>query len=187
MLKWDCLLGFCLALTFPFHLWAPPGCHGLLLSPLGCRVFLVSGSPPGCLLAQRCFMWQGAHPSAPPACLLPGQARPSPYSSRSRCICAKPPATRRATKTSQSLTGQQRPSSAPSCPPRPQLFSPYSVEAPCVSRQICLLSSKDALLLASEPWLLRFSPRDCLPFSSVHLSLPFMLCSKFTSSRKKGR
>lgn len=160
--------------------------HGLLLSPLGCRVFLVSGSPPGCLLAQRCFMWQGAHPSAPPACLLPGQARPSPYSSRSRCICAKPPATRRATKTSQSLTGQQR-ASAPSCPPRPRLFSTYSVEAPCVSRQICLLSSKDALLLASEPWLLRFSPRDCLPFSSVHLSLPFMLCSKFTSSRKKGR
>ena len=131
-------------------------------------------------------MWQGAHPSAPPACLLPGQARPSPYSSRSRCICAKPPATRRATKTSQSLTGQQR-ASAPSCPPRPRLFSTYSVEAPCVSRQICLLSSKDALLLASEPWLLRFSPRDCLPFSSVHLSLPFMLCSKFTSSRKKGR
>lgn len=130
-----------------------------------------SGPLPGCLLAQRCFVWQGAHPSASPACLLLGQARPSPYSSHSSCICAKPPATRRVTKTSQSLTSQQRPS-APSCPLRPQLFSPYSVEAPGVSRQICLLSSKDALLLASEPWLLRFSPTGLLSF---------LLCSPVTS------
>lgn len=131
---------------------------------------MVSGSPPGCLLAQRCFVWQGAHPSASPACLLLGQARPSPYSSHSSCVCAKPPATRRVTKTSQSLTSQQRPS-VPSCPLRPQLFSPYSVEAPCFQADLL------AVIQGCSSACFRTLALEILP-----TGLPsFLLCSPVTS------
>lgn len=54
-----------------------------------------------------------------------------------------------------------------------------------VSRQVCLLSPKDDIFLASEPWLLRRTPWGLPSFLlSADPSPSFIPCSKFTSFRK---
>lgn len=153
-----------------FHLWAPPVCPWLASDPLGCHVFMAFVLP-GCLLAQMLCV-AGAHPSASPACLLLGHDLLHILATQAVSVLSLQQHVE--SQTSQSLTSQQScPLLHRKCPLRPQLFSLFS-GSPCVSRQICLLSSKDALLLCFRtPALERFSPRTAFLSSLSHLSLPF--------------